>query len=114
MDYQKNELKNLFTELYSKSKFIHDKLMRSNNKIDAISQIDIFELYSTYSSIKIFFAIEITLQHHELSEVLQDFVVFYNEVKDIYLENDRNTSWLDSAFRIYEEHYNTALLLFNN
>lgn len=113
MNYQIIELKKLFDELFNKSKLIHNKLMKSTNKSEAISQIDIFELYSSYSNIKVFFAIETGLQHHELFDTLQAFIAFYNEAKETYIENDRNTSWLDSTFRIYEECNKATLLLLN-
>lgn len=113
MDNQIIELKKLFDELFNKSKLIHTKLMKSTNKSEAISQIDIFELYSSYSNIKVFFAIKPELQRNELFDTLQAFIAFYNEAKETYLENDRNTSWLDSTFRTYEECNKATLLLLN-
>lgn len=97
------ELKLLVTDLTKNASRLHSETINNTEKQTPEVSIGINELYSQYTALKLFLSIYREYEHYEISSLISFFEKYYHELKETFINNDRNTSWLISVY----DNFNT-------
>lgn len=107
-------LHNYFSTLYKATKTLSDVIFKYGSENLKLKQLQIAEVYSTYSSAKLFMDIKLDLYESEFSSYLSAWEDLYREIVEVAEDDDSNTTWMSSRFDLFEKQYQTVDKMLNS
>lgn len=107
-------LHNYFSALYKATKTLSDVIFKYGSENLKLKQLQIAEIYSTYSSAKLFMDIKLDLYESEFSSYLSAWEDLYREIVEVAEDDDSNTTWMSSRFDLFEKQYQTVDKMLNS
>jgi hypothetical protein len=94
----------LESELFDNSKFLYDELMKADNKNLDLIDLRLSEIFTQKTQFKTLL-ISKNLLDFSFAELMLSWEQLYLQMKLVVSRNDINTSWLCSAFSVYETQH---------
>ena len=103
--YFVGELINLESDLAEKTKFLFEDLMDNSDKRIQLGEFRLAEVNSLKDKLDLFLKIKPEQQHTELLSLISFWERTFREMKNVFEENDSNTSWMSSEYNNYQAQH---------
>jgi len=103
-------IQSIESELFNNSKYLYNELMEASDKNLNLIDLRLSEIFTLKIQLKASL-ISKNLMDFSFTELIISWEQLYLQMKLVVSKNDRNTSWLCSAYSTYETHHKDVNLL---